>query len=61
MEIYHNSYGWQACIRVAKSRGARLTVRDENSELVHGKDYSSRADAVHAMNCISDSWKNRFD
>ena len=56
MEIYHDSYGGQACIRKTKSGGARLTVH-VGKKTVLAKDYATYRGAKIAMGRMSDTWR----
>ena len=59
MELYRDFYGCTACIRKAKSGGARLTVRTPGGELFHAKDYNTYRGAKIAMGRMSESWSRR--
>ncbi len=56
MEIYHDSYGGQACIRISKNGGARLTVH-AGGKTIHAKDYVTYRGAKIAMGRMSDTWR----
>ncbi len=56
LNLYHDFYGNTAAIRVAKSGGARLTVRGRNGGLIHAKDYKTERGAKVAMGRLSDGW-----
>lgn len=59
MEIYHDFYGCQACIRVLKSGEVRLTVRSGTGRLICTRDYTTRSGAIRAMGRLSDGWAKK--
>ena len=56
MELYKDFYGCHACIRKAKSGGARLTVRSPVGKIIYAKDYKTYRGAKIAMGRLSDGW-----
>lgn len=59
IKTYNDFYGNHATIRVAKSGGARLTIRGAGAKLIYAKTYKTERGARIAMGRLSDGWTQR--
>ena len=59
LKTYQDFYGNHATIRVARSGGARLTIRGVGSKLIYANTYKSERGARIAMGRLSDGWTPR--
>ena len=59
MELYRDLYGCTASLRVSKTGGARLVIRDPYGKVIKAGNYTSRNGARIAMGRWSDCWERR--